>query len=228
MATPTDSRLGASTNGELADRVQQLRLDNQLSTGRSVGGGSWLPWVLCGLLAITWAGVGVRWYKSAPQKEDVNGAPGPSTGATPGAQPGAPTHEPGAMVTQLKGIVIPSLQVTVSPRDVAAEITEIFFAEGKRVKKGDRLATLLNLQYVNRFKTEEASVKAAEAQVTRAEAGKTAADAKVAKTQSALAAAKARLTRALAYQDRANKDFAQAKAQNDAGTIGTQEYQKFA
>src|SRR6266545_4136958 len=93
MATPTDSRLGASTNGELADRVQQLRLDNQLGTGRSVGGGSWLPWVLCGLLAITWAGVGVRWYKSAPQKEDVNGAPGPSTGATPGAQPGAPRSE---------------------------------------------------------------------------------------------------------------------------------------
>jgi HlyD family secretion protein len=228
MATPTESRLGPSTNGELADRVQQLRLDNQLGAAKSGGGGSWLPWVLCGLLAVTWAGVGVRWYKAAPQREDVNGVPAPSTGTTPGApQGGPPGSQPGAMVTQLKGIVIPSLQINLSPRDVAAEITEIFFAEGKRVKKGDKLATLLDAQYVNRLKTEEASVKSAEAQVTRGEAAKKAAGAKVAKTESGLAASKARLTRAIAYQDRANKDFAQAKAQNESGTIGAQEYQKF-
>ena len=77
MATPTESR--PSANGELADRVQQLRLDNQLGTGKSTGsGGSWLPWVLCGLLAITWVGVGVRWYKTAPQK----GEDAPSSTAT--------------------------------------------------------------------------------------------------------------------------------------------------
>ena len=142
-------------------------------------------------------------------------------------QSGGPAVAPGEMVTQLKGIVIPSLQVNVSPRDVAAEITEIYFAEGKRVKQGDKLATLLDHQYVNRLKTEDAAVKSAEAQITRAAAGKAAADAKVAKAESALASAKAKLTRALAYQDRATKDFAQAKMQSSTGTIGSQEYQKF-
>jgi multidrug resistance efflux pump len=70
-------------------------------------------------------------------------------------------------------------------------------------------------------------VKSAEAQVTRAAAGKAAADAKEAKAESALASAKARLTRSYAYQDRATKDFEQAKRQNATGTIGSQEFQKF-
>jgi multidrug efflux pump subunit AcrA (membrane-fusion protein) len=230
MPTSTESRLDPSANGELADRVQQLRLDNQLGAAKTGGGGSWLPWVLCALLAVTWAGVGVRWYKAAAVKAEdgPSGAPPANSGTNPGVpQNNVKGAAPGELVTQLKGIVVPSLQVTVSPRDVAAEITEIFFAEGKRVKKGDKLATLLDAQYANRLKTDEASVKAAEAQVTRAEAGKTAADAKVAKSESALASAQARLTRAVAFKERATKDFAQARAQNATGTIGAQEYQKF-
>ena len=53
-----------STNGELINRVQQLRLDEQLGRGPGRGSrGSWLPWVLCGLMAIAWVGVGVRYYR---------------------------------------------------------------------------------------------------------------------------------------------------------------------
>ncbi|MBM3982705.1 MAG: HlyD family efflux transporter periplasmic adaptor subunit [Planctomycetes bacterium] len=219
-----------ATTPDLADRVQQLRLDNQLGAGTTRrGGGAWLPWVLCGILAVTWAGVGVRWYKAAPGKgDDGAGAPAANqpAGNLPPSGGGAPV-EAGAMVTQLKGIVIPSLQVTVSPRDVGAEITEINFAEGKRVKKGDTLATLLDAQYANRLKTEEATVKAAEAQELRAKAAETAAGAMVARSESALAAAEARVTRAAAFVERASKDFAQAKSQFAAGTIGAQEYQKF-
>jgi multidrug efflux pump subunit AcrA (membrane-fusion protein) len=219
-----------ATTPDLADRVQQLRLDNQLGAGTTRrGGGTWLPWVLCGILAVTWAGVGVRWYKATPGKgDDSAGAPagGQPTGNLPPSGGGG-TVEAGAMVTQLKGIVIPSLQVTVSPRDVGAEITEINFAEGKRVKKGDTLATLLDAQYANRLKTEEATVKAAEAQELRAKAAETAASAMVARSESALAAAEARVTRAAAFVERASKDFAQAKSQFAAGTIGAQEYQKF-
>ena len=225
MATPSESRLATSVNGELADRVQQLRLDNQLGAGTArPPGGSWLPWILCGLLAVTWAGVGVRWYKSAPQKDDAPGGPSaPGSTGTGGSGP----PEAGAMVTQLKGIVIPSLQVNLSPRDVAAEITEIYFAEGKRVKQGDKLATLLDHQYANRLKTEEATVKAAEAQQKRATAAKASAEALVAKSESALAAAKARVTRAVAFVERAKADFDQAEQQNRAGTIASTEYQKF-
>ncbi len=230
MAIPTESRLGPSANGDLADRVQQLRLDNQLGAGTGrAGGGSWLPWILCAILAFTWAGVGVRWYKAVPTSGEVGpAAPAPAAStAAPVAGGGAPAAEPGALVTQLKGIVIPSLQVTVSPRDVAAEITEIYFSEGKRVNKDDKLATLLDLQYVNRLKSDEAAVTAAKAQLARATAAKASAEAMVAKAKSALAAAEARVTRATAFQERARADFAQAELQNVAGTIASQDYQKF-
>lgn len=231
MAIPTESRLGPSANGDLADRVQQLRLDNQLGAGTGrAGGGSWLPWILCAILAFTWAGVGVRWYKAAPTSGEVGpAAPAASPGnaAAPVAGGAAPAAEAGALVTQLKGIVIPSLQVTVSPRDVAAEITEIYFSEGKRVQRGERLATLLDLQYKNRLTSDEAAVTAAQAQRDRAIAAKASAEAMVAKAKSALAAAEARVTRATAFQERARADFAQAEQQNVAGTIAVQDYQKF-
>lgn len=230
MAIPTESRLAASVNGDLADRVQQLRLDNQLGAGTRAGGGSWLPWILCGIMALAWAGVGVRWYKTAPQQAaDTVGAPAASSGTAPAAQggPGAPAVEAGALVTQLKGIVIPSLQVTVSPRDVAAEIIDINFFEGKRVKAGDTLATLVNLQYMNRLKTDEAAYASAVAQKTRSQAALAASQARVAKAESALAASKAKLTRAVALQDRATKDFDQARRQHLSGVIGAQEYQRF-
>jgi multidrug resistance efflux pump len=229
-----------SANGDLVNRVQQLRLDNQLGAGKSGGasrGGAMLPWVLCGLLAVTWAGVGVRSYKNAPKGTATSGPPpavsGEKGGASPTVQqpPSGGTAEPataaGALVTQLKGIVIPSLQVTVSPRDVAAEILAIDFYEGKRVKAGDTLATLLDLQYKNRLKTDEAAVTSAIAQKARAEAARAAADARVAKTESALAASRAKLTRALAFQDRATKDYEQARQQRATGVLGAQEFQKF-
>jgi multidrug resistance efflux pump len=230
MATSTDSRLAASTNGELADRVKQLRLDTQLGAAKGSGGhGALLPWVLCGLMAVTWVGVGVRWYKSAPQKDDAPGGAPTASGPAPTVPAGGagPAVESGAMVTQLKGNVIPSLQVTVSPRDVAAEITDIFFAEGKRVKKGETLATLLDQQYANQLKTQEAGVKSAEAQWRRAEASEVAARAKVAKADASLASAKASVADAVAMMDKGRKDFEQAKRQSEAGTISALDYQMY-
>jgi HlyD family secretion protein len=239
-----------SANGDLVNRVQQLRLDDQLGAvkpgGGGARGGTLLPWVLCAMLAVTWAGVGVRSYKNAGKEAGPGGggfglppgAPGgggssSGGGPAPAVQPSQPsgTSEPataaGALVTQLKGIVIPSLQVTVSPRDVAAEIIAIDFYEGKRVKAGETLATLLDLQYKNRLKTDEAAVASALAQKTRAEAARAAADARVAKTESALASSRAKLTRALALQDRAAKDFAQAQQQRMTGVLGAQDFQRF-
>ncbi|MBX9585537.1 MAG: hypothetical protein K2X87_34960, partial [Gemmataceae bacterium] len=79
---PTETR-PASANGDLVNRVQQLRLDGQLGAARR-GGGSWLPWVLCGLLALSWAGVGVRWYRAAgTAPSDPGAAPAPAAGPRP-------------------------------------------------------------------------------------------------------------------------------------------------
>ncbi|MFO0797356.1 MAG: efflux RND transporter periplasmic adaptor subunit [Gemmataceae bacterium] len=219
-----------TVNGELVNRVQQLRLDGQLGTDTgSRRGGSWVPWILCGLLALSWVGVGVRYYRQPTAARAAEGgepaAKAPATSAAPAAS--GPAAAPGEVLLPLKGNLIPYLQIAVSPRDVAGEITGITFWEGKRVKQGETLATLLNSQYANRFKTEEASVRSAEAQVSKAEAGEVAASVRVAKARSGLAAAEARVTRALAVQDRTTKDFEQARQQRQAGGISAQEYQKF-
>lgn len=155
----------ASANGDLVNRVQQLRLDDQLGGTAKRGGGSWLPWVLCGLLALTWVGVGVRWYKSpSPDATDNSAgpaageaAPRPSSGAGGPAAPSAP----GEIMFQLKGNLIPSLQIAVSPIDVAGEVTEIHFKEGDRVKKGDLLAKLRNSRYENEFQAAKATYEGA-------------------------------------------------------------------
>jgi HlyD family secretion protein len=218
-----------TANGELVNRVQQLRLDGQLGTdtGRR-GGGSWVPWLLCGLLAVSWVGVGVRYYRQpsvSRPADSVEGAKQPGAAVQPTG--GTPAAAPGEIVLQLKGNLIPYLQIAVSPRDVAGEITRITFWEGKLVKQGETLATLLNSQYANRFNTDQASVLSAEAQVTKAEGGEVAATVRVAKAKSTLAATEARVTKAVAVQDRAAKDFEQARQQRMGNAISSQEYQKF-
>jgi multidrug resistance efflux pump len=234
MAVHTDPQLGASSNGDLVNRVQQLRLDNQIGKGRVGRPGRRLVAAVGAVRAARGhLGRGGRAVVQEPRTEGGRRAgrrdPGrrhPGRVRRPRGQGRRPA-EAGALVTQLKGNVIPSLQITVSPRDVAAEITEVYFVEGKRVKKGEKLATLLDLQYVNRLNTEEAAVAAAAAQVLRSKAGQASAAAKVAKVKSALAAAEARLTRAVAIQDRATKDFEQARQQRAGGAISAQDYQRY-
>src|SRR5580704_12161623 len=123
MSLPTEAPgTKPSTNGELINRVQQLRLDGQLGRGTGTSRGSWLPWVLCGMMAVTWAGVGARWYRS-PDATSAAGAPasgaakqaGASTSAPAGNQPDVPA---GALVLQIKGTLIPFLQINLSPDDV--------------------------------------------------------------------------------------------------------------
>lgn len=211
MSLPTEPRLNgpASANGDLVNRVQQLRLDTQLgSAGTRAGGGSWLPWVLCGLLAVAWAGVGVRWYKNAPSGDRTDAAPAAAGTHASGAASG-PTGELGFV---LKGNLIPSLQIAVSPIDVAGEVTEITFVEGKRVKKGELLAKIRDNRYRNEFNTSVAMLASGEARVT--------------KSKAALASAEARVVRAKAIQLRALRDFEQAEQQRASNSISDQDYRR--
>src|SRR5579859_3728340 len=103
MSVPTEvAGVKASTNGELINRVQQLRLDNQLGKGTGGSRGSWLPWVLCGMMAVAWAGLGVRWYKAPEATTDTtpsNGSAKPANSQA-GNQASVPA---GALVVQIKG-----------------------------------------------------------------------------------------------------------------------------
>jgi multidrug resistance efflux pump len=215
MSLPTEPRLNgpATANGDLVNRVQQLRLDDQLGAGRRPGGGSWLPWVLCALLALTWVGVGIRWYKAAPAggERPEGGAAAKPGGAGPAGEGAAPVA-PGEVVLVLKGNLIPSLQIAVSPIDVAGEVTDITFVEGKRVKKGERLATILDKRYRNELNTAVASAASAEARVVKAKA--------------ALASAEARVTKCQVILIRVERDYQQAERQWATSAISDQDYRK--
>src|SRR5262245_1740531 len=109
MSAPTEPRHApsASANGDLVNRVQQLRLDNQVGTVRR-SRGSWLPWVLCAMLAVAWVAVGVKWLRApAAPAGDEGGQP--AGGARTADKPVAP----GEILFQLKGNLIPSLQIAV-------------------------------------------------------------------------------------------------------------------
>src|SRR5205814_6600775 len=102
-------------------------------------------------------GVGVRWYRAAPGERDE----APAAAKPAGSAGGGAAVAPGEILLQLKGNLIPSFQIAVSPIDVAGEVTEITFAEGKRVKKGELLAKLRDSRYHNEFNTAKASYEAA-------------------------------------------------------------------
>src|SRR6476469_8305387 len=108
MPSSTDVPISSpSTNGELINRVQQLRLDSQLGRGPGGGGrGAWLPWVLCGLMAIAWVGVGVRYYKSNSTGSDASSGSAANAGpnpANPQQSTTQPDVKPGELVLHLKG-----------------------------------------------------------------------------------------------------------------------------
>ena len=101
------------------------------------------------------AGVGVRSYKATPSGDRTDGAPAAKTGPAPAGVAQVP---PGEVVFVLKGKLTPSLQIAVSPIDVAGEVTEITFVEGKRVKKGEVLARIRDNRYLNDFNTSVATL----------------------------------------------------------------------
>ncbi len=140
VATPPEA------NGELRNRVQLVRLDNQLgkgSAGRS-SGSSWLPWMLCGLLAITWAGVGMRGYRNG----SFNGATATTTAEnnSSGSKSNAndtPVDAPaGSIQLLVKGYIIPAQQIAVSPIDVAGKLIELYVVEGQFYKVNTILAEI--------------------------------------------------------------------------------------
>jgi multidrug efflux pump subunit AcrA (membrane-fusion protein) len=225
MTVPTEPRYGtaASANGDLVNRVQELRLDTQIGAVRHGGRGSWLPWVLCAMLAVAWVGVGVKVLRAPPAKTE--GETAIAAGSSAGRHADKPVA-PGEILFQLKGNLIPSLQIAVSPRDVAGELTSVDFYEGKLVKANDKLAELMSDQYVNRLRTDEAMAASSRAMAEKGKAGVTTAKARVAKALAVLAATRARVAEAEAVLVKAKNDMELADEQWKTKTISPQDYQK--
>jgi HlyD family secretion protein len=176
--TPAEIRSAAlpSTNGEMLNRVQQLRLDNTTAGAKQSrgGGASWLPWVLALFLAITWAGIGIKEYKGAGNiRKSLNtGAAPAATGTGSSANSSTSTGNSGnnsaapvaagTVVVAQKGVLIPTQQIAVSPIDVGGRVVELNVIEGKAFKKGDVLARLEDINYRAQVAESVASLTAAQ------------------------------------------------------------------
>lgn len=133
----------------LTERVKGLRLSNVPTTKRTSGATTWLPWILCLLMAITWTSFAVRAYRSGGLAAVVGSAPrplpdSPNVSAPTTERPKVPTTQaaPGEMVLTVKGTILAAHQIQVSPIEVSGRIEELYIEEGKFFKKGQPLARL--------------------------------------------------------------------------------------
>jgi multidrug resistance efflux pump len=166
-------------NSTLSDRVKELRLPGQLNPSRGSGGtgaATWLPWVLCVLLAVAWGSMGIRYYRNQPNAENTNpnsvtSVKGDSN-TTPLPKFENPTKTEGepkksipsdSVVLEGRGNIIPAHQISVSPVDVVGRIIELNIEEGKNFNEGDILAVIDSTKYKADFDLAKASSLASKA-----------------------------------------------------------------
>ncbi|MCU0703297.1 MAG: efflux RND transporter periplasmic adaptor subunit [Fimbriiglobus sp.] len=144
---PRAARSGTppATDDDLRDRVKKLRISGQGGSGGGGGKGAflgrvaWLPWLLCGVLALAWAGVAIRTYKMTPAREEggtVVGTPPPGgAGTTPAANTNTNANAggsapasvaPGTIRWEGKGTLVTARQISVSPIDVGGKVIELY------------------------------------------------------------------------------------------------------
>jgi HlyD family secretion protein len=150
---------------------------------------------------------------SSTTKPDVSVAPAANSSA--GSQPAAPA---GALLLQIKGTLTPFLQINLSPDDVAGVVTEIFFKEGDRVKKGQLLARIRNNHYLNDCNAAESALISAKCRLDELHPDSVRL---IEKEQ-----AKAELAEAEANQVRAKQDLERCNTQKNLGIISPQDIDK--
>lgn len=170
----------STKNGELVHRVQQLRLDSQPSGQMKSGSsGSWLPWLLCAIMAGFWILYGVKIYKNpgtpvsnlaTASGSDRVSEPRPAAGNdnTSSTSTGSSSSAPGDIVLALKGNLIPPVQIAVSPIDVGGRIVELCpnkagqpFQEGVSYTRGEVMARIEDVSYRAQVAEAQASLEAA-------------------------------------------------------------------
>jgi HlyD family secretion protein len=218
MAISTDAPAATPvSDGQLVNRVQQLRL-NGAGSGASSGSrrGAWLPWVLCGVMALAWVGIGIRDYQTPKASEGDSTAKAPAKNS-PSSESAAPAA-PGELLLQIKGTLTPALQINLSPDDVSGVVTDIFFKEGDRVEKGTVLAKIRNDRYLNDYHAAKAAKEAAEYRLAelRPESVRT-----IEKEQ-----AQAELDEAKAAWGRADLEIKRLAPQRDSGVIPSEVWEK--
>ncbi|HJZ94278.1 MAG TPA: efflux RND transporter periplasmic adaptor subunit, partial [Gemmataceae bacterium] len=171
MNETTDPAVTANGQPTLSERVKELRLAGRMDGGTAKAAGtSWLPWVLCFLLAVGWAGFGIKWYRGSTAK--APDAAGESAG--PATKGSSQTAGPGALDTialEVKGYLIPTQQISISPIDVAGRVVKLNIEEGLSFKKGDVLAEIDSTPYQAMNAEAKAQVAAAKYRLTELQRG---------------------------------------------------------
>src|SRR5262245_94419 len=160
-----ESTDGVAVNGppSLSDRVKELRITDRMDGGRAkAGAAAWLPWILCGLLGFGWAGYAVKSYRpAAPKSNDANIDASGSVAKPSSADPGAMD----AVALEVKGYLIPTQQISISPIDVAGRVVKLNIEEGMSFKKGDVLAEIDGTPYQAQLAEAKAQVAGAKARL---------------------------------------------------------------
>ncbi len=138
----------------LSERVQALRMPETGITRRSRK--HILPWMICVVLfiAMFWRGgpspnagsAGVAADADADEAADVSQTAASTSSTTPSASGGTVAADGHRVVLESKGYIIAAHQILVSPK-VSGIVTRLTFEEGKRVKKGDILAEIEDVDY---------------------------------------------------------------------------------
>jgi HlyD family secretion protein len=135
---------------KLSERVQALRMPPIAEAPRSAK----LPWLLCGILLPVTGWLAYVAYVAAPPKIE---SPASATASGSSSSKGdAPQPAVGAkaisadkeqkVVLESKGYIIAAHQILVSPK-VSGTCTRLTIEEGSRVKKGDILAEIEDVDY---------------------------------------------------------------------------------
>jgi multidrug resistance efflux pump len=210
---------GAAANGPptLTDRVKELRLTGRMDGGKAAAGGTaWLPWLLCFFLAIGWAGFGIKWYRGTADKKAepaADTAAGPSA-ARPGTASAAGPQD--AITLEVKGYLIPTQQISISPIDVAGRVVKLNIEEGKSFQKGDILAEIDQTPYQAFLAEAKAQAAAAKARLAELQAGS---------RPQEIAQAQAELDDAKALLDQARREWQRFEREKTLA-ITTREYEQ--
>lgn len=133
---------GLSTNGPLSlrDRVQSLRLPDRAPPRRSVF--SFVPWILCLILAGTCVAMAMRQQEQTAADLDAKKLAEEKSEA----QAKAPGLAPGEAMLTSQGYIIPLHQIQVSPK-VGGTVVSLRIEEGMMVEKGSILAVIEKIEY---------------------------------------------------------------------------------
>lgn len=207
----------SDTSSSLSDRVQALRLP----TANQPAGDSWLPWGLCGILAV---GIVYLLAMGSPFSRTASDPGGSSSQTQAGAKSSpasastlsaAPVVAAGEVVLESKGYIIPEQQILVSPQ-VSGRVIELNFDAGQRVEKGFVLAVLDNTEYQAEFDRITASLDSANHNMAELEEGN---------RPDEKAQARAELGEAETNLAQAARDFARKKELMERKIVSKEDYE---